>query len=257
MIDAINEVDAAFVIDTTGSMGPFIGAAKTHLVRLLDTLTHAADISLRVGIVEYRDHVPQDRVLTRVYSFTSDLATVQRRITDLTPDGGGDGAEAVLDGIVDACRKLEWRRHARRLCVLVGDAPPHGTGFHDDNFPRGCPCGESMESIAALCEETGITLYALGLTFHVKESFGKLASATGGAYHEAGNANRAIEQMGAVLKVEFGNLELDRRVYTASQEDENVPLETLAEQWGMPRAQVAASWVRLCSRGLLKEPVKA
>lgn len=256
-MEAINEVDAAFVIDTTGSMGAFIGQAQARLVQALTALAASADIALRVGIVEYRDHPPQDHtVLTRLYSFTSNLERVQQTIKSLAPDGGGDGAEAVLDGVVDACKKLEWRRHARRLLLLVGDAPPHGTGFHDDSFPHGCPCGETLESVAARCEEQGITLYALGLTFHVKESFSKLASATGGAYYEAGNASRAIEQMGALLQAEFGNLALDRRVYAAAQADADVRLETLAEQWEVPRAHVMASWVRLCSRGLLQEPVR-
>lgn len=256
-IEEINEVDLAEVIDTTGSMGTFISAAKAHLVSVLTSLAQAADINLRVGLIEYHDHVPQDTVLTRVYPFTVDLPKMQTRINALSADGGGDSPEAVYDGIADACRKLEWRAHARRLLVLVGDAPPHGTGFHDDGFPGGCPCRETIESIAALCEETNVTLYALGLTPHVEASFKKLATMTGGAYYSAYNASLAIEQMVKLLSTEFGNLELDRKVYLAAQANEDVAIEQLAEQLGQPRAVISASWVRLCSRGLLKEPVRS
>lgn len=256
-IDEINEVDLAEVIDTTGSMGPFIEAAKRHLVSGLTTLSQAADINLRVGLVEYRDHSPQDTILTRVYTFTADLSKMQTHINARSAEGGGDSAEAVYDGIADACRKLEWRQHARRLLVLVGDAPPHGVGFPSDAFPRGCPCGETIESIAALCEETNVTLYALGLTPYVEASFKKLATMTGGAYYHASNANLAIEQMGKLLSAEFGNLELDRKVYMAAQEDGDISVETLAERLGQPRTVISASWVRLCSRGLLKEPVRS
>lgn len=256
-MEEINEVDLAEVIDTTGSMGNFISAAKRHLVSVLTSLSQAADINLRVGLVEYRDHPPQDTTLTRVYPFTAGLPRMQAHITALEASGGGDSPEAVYDGIADACRKLEWRKHARRLLVLVGDAPPHGTGFPDDRFPHGCPCGETIESIAALCEESGVTLYALGLTPHVEASFKKLATMTGGAYYSASHVGTAIEQMVKLLAVEFANLELDRKVYAAAQENADVSIETLAEQLGQPRATISASWVRLCSRGLLKEPVRS
>ena len=38
MADALNQVDLAFVVDTTGSMGAFIDAAKRHMVALLRAL---------------------------------------------------------------------------------------------------------------------------------------------------------------------------------------------------------------------------
>jgi len=257
MIEEINEVDLALVVDTTGSMGTFIQAAKAHLIALLARLSQAAEINLRVGLVEYHDHPPQDTVLTRIYPFMASLNKMQQIIASLSADGGGDSPEAVYDGIADACHKLEWRKHARRLCVLVGDAPPHGTGFPDDRFPHGCPCGETIESIAALCEETDVTLYALGLTPHVEASFKRLAMMTGGAYYSASLASSAIEQIGKVLQAEFGNLALDRNVYMAAQEDADISIETLAKRLTQPRASISASWVRLCSRGLLKEPVRS
>jgi hypothetical protein len=60
MIDALNQLDLAFVVDTTGSMGAFIGAARQHMIALLRSLTDGALTrpDLRLAVVEYRDHPP-------------------------------------------------------------------------------------------------------------------------------------------------------------------------------------------------------
>lgn len=68
MTKALNYVDLCFVIDTTGSMGSFIQAAKQQLLDTIQLLSADSDIDLQVGLVEYRDHPPQDSsFVTRVY----------------------------------------------------------------------------------------------------------------------------------------------------------------------------------------------
>lgn len=140
--DPLTHFDLAFVIDTTGSMGPFIQAAREHMVGLLKRLTGdaASPVDLHVGIVEYRDHPPQDTsFVTREYGFTGELAAVQKAIAKLSPAGGGDAPEAALDGLRSCALKLKWRPHSRRVAVLIGDAPPHGWR---GQAPHGtCACG--------------------------------------------------------------------------------------------------------------------
>jgi hypothetical protein len=62
MADKLNQVDLAFVVDTTGSMGPFIAAAQHQMVAMLRALAEDAQVAidLQVGVVEYRDHPPQE-----------------------------------------------------------------------------------------------------------------------------------------------------------------------------------------------------
>jgi Mg-chelatase subunit ChlD len=88
-MDAVNLVDLAFVVDTTGSMGGLIAAAQRHMIRLVEELARAAEVALRVGVVEYRDHPPQNRMVTRVHPLTGDLRQAQRTILGLTAEGGG------------------------------------------------------------------------------------------------------------------------------------------------------------------------
>src|SRR5215469_15234430 len=100
MRNEINAVDLAFVVDTTGSMGRLIAAAQNQMVSMLRELAQAADINLWLGVVEYRDHPPQDKMVYKVHTFTGDLQKAQKTIMSLAADGGGDAPEAVLDGIV-------------------------------------------------------------------------------------------------------------------------------------------------------------
>src|ERR1051326_2055048 len=134
MNNEINAVDLAFIVDTTGSMGHLIGVARRQMIAMMQDLTQAASINLRLGIVEYRDHPPQDQMVYQVHAFTPNMAKAQQTIEQLKAEGGGDTPEAVLDGVVAACRELQWRKSARRLAVLVGDAPPHGVGAQGDSF---------------------------------------------------------------------------------------------------------------------------
>ena len=100
MRNEINAVDLAFVVDTTGSMGNLIATAQQQMVAMLRELTQAADINLWLGVVEYRDHPPQDTMVYKVHAFTDNLAVAQKTIMRLKANGGGDAPEAVLEGRV-------------------------------------------------------------------------------------------------------------------------------------------------------------
>jgi hypothetical protein len=247
----INHLDLAFVVDTTGSMGTLIAAAQDQMIAMIDALLSAAAIDLRLAVVEYRDHPPQDKLVYQVHAFTGKLKDAHRTIRKLSASGGGDGPEAVLDGVLAACQALAWRPHARRIAVLVGDAPPHGIGTGGDGFPRGCPCGETIESVTAAAERARITLYALGLTGAVADSFGQLSRGSGGAFFPAGRADGAIEQLKRILADEFGDLEFDQRVLAEQRRDPDIAVGALAERLMTTRGMVAAAVSRLQRRELI------
>lgn len=251
----INAVDLAFVVDTTGSMGGLIEAAQRQMINMMQQLAQAADIQLRLGVVEYRDHPPQDKMVYRLHNFTADLQKAQHTLQGLRADGGGDAPEAVFDGIVAACRELAWRKHARRLGVLVGDAPPHGLGTSGDRFPNGCPCGETIESVTRLAEETLVTFHAISLTPQANDAFRTISGLTGGMFFTAQQANAAIERLTSMLKSEFSDLELDKNILATWQKNPDISIEELAEQTESSRHAVSASFVRLLSRSLIEVPV--
>jgi len=253
----INALDLAFVVDTTGSMGALIAAAQRQMIGMVDALARAAAVSLRLAVVEYRDHPPQDPLPYRVHAFTGDLDAARTVIDGLEANGGGDGPESVLDGVLAACRELAWRARARRVAVLVGDSPPHGVGAHGDGFPRGCPCGETIESVTAAAEEARVALYALGLTASVADSFGRLAALTGGEFFPSGHGDAALDRLKALLEAEFGALDFDRRVLAAWEMRPDVALDELASALGSSRPAVSAAVSRLGARRLLRVAVPA
>ena len=254
MRNEINAVDLSYVVDTTGSMGHLIAAAQSQMVQMLQELTHAADINLWLGVVEYRDHPPQDALLTRVHPFTNDMKKAQKTIMSLKAQGGGDTPEAVLDGIVAACQELAWWKHSRRLLVLVGDAPPHGLGAPGDAFRDSCPCGETIASVTRLAEEKHITIHALGLTPLVTEAFGEISYLTGGKYFSAQQGEQAIEHLASILKMEFADLQVDRRVLDLQRENANLSIDEMAARLEISRHAVSTSLVHLLSRDLIEVP---
>lgn len=247
----INEFDLAFVVDTTGSMGGLIEAAKKQMVEMVDALATAVAADMQLGVVEYRDHPPEDRMVYRVHELTSNLKKAKKTISKLRADGGGDVPEAVFAGIVAACEKLSWRPHARRMAVLVGDAPPHGVGCPGDAFPDDCPSGETIESVSAKAKEALVTLYALGLTPDCAESFERISRLTGGGFFRADRAGDAMSRMGEILKKEFGQLDFDREMHDAWRSVTDPTVDRVAEQLGLASPKVASAICRLQSRGFL------
>jgi Mg-chelatase subunit ChlD len=251
----LNEFDLAFVVDTTGSMGGLIAAAQRQMTEMIDALASAAAVEMRLGIVEYRDHPPQDTLICKAYPFTSDLRAAKKTLSGLKAGGGGDGPEAVFAGLIAARDKLAWREHSRRIAVLVGDAPPHGVGSRGDGFPAGCPSGETIHSTSAKLEDQNIRLYAIGLTREVTDSFGRLSTLTGGKLYASDQGAAAIEQLKKLLTEEFGQLDFDRQVHgawtAAASETFQPSVEYVAERLAAPPARVAAAVSRLSCRNLL------
>lgn len=157
------QLDLVFLVDATGSMGPYIDEVQRHLTSMIEAL-RASKLckSLRVAVVSYRDHPPEEQTyVTQVLSLTDDMDEVWVAVKKLSAYGGGDGPEAVTDGLFELVR-LPFRPGAAKAVVWFGDAPPHGVEPSGDGFPKGCPCGHHWYTQAESCREMGIAVYAIG-----------------------------------------------------------------------------------------------
>lgn len=265
----LNQVDICFVIDTTGSMGGFINAAKTQLLKVVKQLSANSDINLQIGLVEYRDHPPQDKsFVTRTYPLTADLKKMQTQINQLKPGGGGDAPEAVYQGVYDACNDMKWRKHSYRFALLVGDAPPHAfakwlkeaTGGMEtfanlgDTWSNQCPSGLDVYSVTAMAEEKRVKLYGLAMTTPAAQvPFEVMAKMTGGECFLSNQGDGVIEKIEGILKSEFANIHFDKKVlevFTAMETDE-IEVEALAETLEVAVNDVVTSISRLGKRGFL------
>ncbi len=114
-------LDVVFCIDATGSMGWVIDEVKYRIEDITRFVRSLVPIA-RFGIVAYRDR-DDPEFLTRVQPLTYSTAKLQRFLSVLKADGGGDRFEAIDSGLADAIKLSGWRIGARRVIILVGDAP--------------------------------------------------------------------------------------------------------------------------------------
>lgn len=114
-----HKVDLAFIVDCTGSMGPYIKQAQKHIRSIAETVARTA-FSVKLALVEYRDHPPQDRsFITNVHDFTSSLNEMKAWVDNMKARGGGDGPESVACALHKAMG-LSFRPDATKMCVLIG-----------------------------------------------------------------------------------------------------------------------------------------
>jgi len=143
--------DILFLQDATGSQQPYVDQTRDSIGDIVDALVRSGKWSpdcLRVGVVAFRDHPPQENTwITQMYpdsktpTFTTDIGGVMDYLTNLKAEGGGDGPEAQCDAL-SSVLEAEWKEGATQVVVLITDAPPHGIGEYRDGFTKGCPLRE-------------------------------------------------------------------------------------------------------------------
>src|SRR5215831_6402208 len=75
-------VEVAFVLDTTGSMGPLIEAAKRKIWSIATAIVDAnPDAEVRMGLVAYRDI--GDDYVTKTFPLTKDIQDLYANLLEL------------------------------------------------------------------------------------------------------------------------------------------------------------------------------
>ncbi|OCH84907.1 hypothetical protein OBBRIDRAFT_815291 [Obba rivulosa] len=162
--DGRKMLDLVFVQDCTGSQGSYISSATRNIEEICNHIYESGKLQtrddLRIGLVAYRDHPPQDHTyVTKNFGFSSDISEVHKNLSSLYASGGGDGPEAVTAALAEALH-MDWRPTASKMVVLIADAPPHGIGEYGDGFDEGSPDGNDPLQLARNMASQGITLYA-------------------------------------------------------------------------------------------------
>ncbi|KAF8964348.1 hypothetical protein BDZ97DRAFT_1904431 [Flammula alnicola] len=157
------QLDLVFVQDCTGSQGTYISSATKNIESICAHIFESGKLQspedLRVGLVAFRDHPPQDHTyITKNFGFSSDISQVHKHLSTLYASGGGDGPEAVTAALAEAL-SMDWREYASKMVVLIADAPPHGIGEYGDGFDEGSPDGNDPLQLARLMASRGITLF--------------------------------------------------------------------------------------------------
>lgn len=130
-------VEVVFVLDTTGSMGGLIHAAKEKVWSIASTLAQARqNPEISMGLVAYRDR--GDAYVTQTVDLSKDLDSMYAQLMNFAADGGGDGPEAVNEALEAAIHRMSWSQdpNTYKVVFLVGDAPPHMDYQDDVKYPQ-------------------------------------------------------------------------------------------------------------------------
>jgi hypothetical protein len=147
-------IDAYFLIDTSGSMGGVINAAKAAAGDIFSSIASdfGAGVAGGVGVFSEGAHLPgifapPGSVINRdVTTNTADVIGAINNVTLNIPDGGGDFPESANTAIELVAENASWRPGSNRFIFAFSDASSKGS--------------DDADVIAALAAE-GIQLVSL------------------------------------------------------------------------------------------------
>jgi Mg-chelatase subunit ChlD len=127
LISASNRVpiDITFVIDQTGSMGPYIAAVKENVKKFANRL-RSQGFDYQLGLVRFSDVIDWTSP-----GLTDDVGAFEKWVSTIEASGGGDIPENALEAL-KAATKLHYRPIALKLAIIITDAPYHQLGEHGD-----------------------------------------------------------------------------------------------------------------------------
>ena len=115
-------LDVVFVIDATGSMSWAIDEVKSRIHDIVQTVRTLVPVA-RFGFVAFRD-LKDPEFVVRAQTLTYSTAKLRRFLDPLEAKGGGDQYEDITAGVSAGIEESGWRAGARRIMIVVGDAPP-------------------------------------------------------------------------------------------------------------------------------------
>ena len=179
------KIDVVFVLDTTGSMGGLIQAAKEKIWSIASSMAQAKPApEIRMGLVAYRDR--GDAYITRVVNLSSDLDSMYASLMDFQAGGGGDGPESVNQALNDAVNKMAWHsdKQTYKVIFLVGDAPPHMDYQDDVKYPQ----------TLALAKQRGIVVNAIqcGNASQTRQNWQQIAQLGSGEFFQVDQSGSAV-----------------------------------------------------------------
>lgn len=195
-------LDAAFVVDATGSMSDEMDYLKAELTDVIGKVAdHNPGVAINTAAVFYRDE--DDAYLTRKSGFTNDISATVQFIRKQDADGGGDFPEAVHTALDVALNDLQWSPEARaRILFLVLDAPPH----QDQQVIS------KVNQLVALASRKGVRIVPVvssGIDKETEFLMRYMAIATGGTYvfltDDSGIGNSHLQPTVGRYDVEYLN----------------------------------------------------
>lgn len=193
-----SKVDVYFLADTTGSMGPFIGAVQGAANSILTATAALGDVAFGVG--EYKD--VGDTFAFRQNAAIGGSAAALAGIGLWGAAGGGDYPEAGLFGLHQVATGGGFRAGSERILVWFGDAPGHDPS--NGITEAGATADLVAEGIAAQAINVGsgdgFAPFGAGHRgLNDTDQASRIAAATGGAFLDGINAATIVATISAAI----------------------------------------------------------
>jgi HEAT repeat protein len=115
-------IDLVLCYDSTGSMIPLIRAVKQRLDLLIEESARIVP-NLRLSLFTYRDEGEEYVYYGTPLTYATDNLKAFVQVAEA--NRGGDLPEAVTTTVKACIERLDWRRDAQKVIVVIGDAPYH------------------------------------------------------------------------------------------------------------------------------------
>ncbi len=231
---ACSNLDLAFVIDTTGSMGDDIAQVKAAASDIVDRVL-SGPACARFAVVDYRDFPVSPYGAAGDYpykadrDFTNNRAAILAAIQALSIGNGNDFPESVYSGIVHTIQTdadgmggdlTPWRSNAAKAILLFGDAPGHDpepiSGYTLASVIQAAlaggvitlPGGTGLAAQATSATTSPIEISSIHIGFDgsAQTNFRALADQTGGTYFNAPAATDVVDAVIDAIDVALSRL---------------------------------------------------
>ena len=206
-VNVEQSIDLVYVIDTTGSMGDDIAAAKAAAVDIVNEIDSQTD-DYRVAVVSFEDfpYSPYgssgcgDYMYHDVLDFSSEKSAIVSAIQSLTLRCGADWPESHYSALMHTFQKPAlggWRDNVKKVAVVMTDAPSH-----DPEPYTGYVMQDVVDASIAL-DPVIIYPIIIGGDSTARSYMETLAEATGGKAFDAANAGEVVEAIMEAIETTF------------------------------------------------------
>ena len=175
--------DLLFLVDATGSMYPYIQAAKEETENISKELRKLyPEYNFQYGYVFYRDPIDSPEDIHEIINLTDKVNTLPNEIKKIKAYGGGDIPEDWVGAFKLANEKINWR-NGLRVIIHLADAGAHGKEFTlSDKYPEE---SEKLKAELLKCSKNNIKIFGYVITEDARNSFNKCQNyyrSKGGSY---------------------------------------------------------------------------
>lgn len=154
-------VEIKFVIDMTGSMGPYQNATISSVTRLAEALGADPDLAgaVKYGLVGFTDVASEcgDCPFVVAKDFTPggtvDSSEFVNILSSVRVNGGGDYEETMFEGVTEALNG-SWSQNSLKFIVVIGDASSNPFGGPKNNTA-------SADEIRTLADAQNVVVMSL------------------------------------------------------------------------------------------------